>query len=121
MRSWLLIIAVLAVTMIQAQAPEDEKVYRVGGAVSPPRVISTVEAEYTAEALKARREGSVILQVVVTPDGVAGEIHVLRSLGFGLDEKATEAVRLWRFKPGEKSGKPVSVQATLEVGFRLPH
>jgi protein TonB len=120
MRSWLLIIAVLAATTIQAQTPEDEKAYRIGGAVSPPRVISKVEAEYTAEALKAQREGSVILQVVVTRDGVARDIHVLRSLGFGLDEKATEAVQQWRFKPGEKSGKPVLVQVTIEMGFRLP-
>jgi periplasmic protein TonB len=120
MRFWLLMITVLAATTIQAQAPENEKVYKVGGAVSRPRVISKVEAEYTPEALKAGRQGSVILQVVVTPDGEASDIHVLRSPGFGLDEKAVEAVQQWRFRPGEKSGKPVRVVVTIEVGFHLP-
>jgi periplasmic protein TonB len=121
MRSWLLSIAVLSATILQAQVPEDEKVYRVGGAVSPPRVISKVVPEYTQEALQARREGNVDLQVVVTRDGVASDIHeILQPLGFGLDEKAIEAVRQWRFKPGEKSGKPVSVMVNIEVVFHLP-
>jgi hypothetical protein len=57
----------LAATMLQAQPPEDDKVYKVGGAVSPPRAISKVEPEYTQEALKAQREGSV------ERDGVASE------------------------------------------------
>jgi len=112
-------ITVLAATTIQAQAPEDEKVYKVGGAVSRPRVISKVEAEYTPEALKAGRQGSVILQVVVTPDGEASDIHVLRSPGFGLDEKAVEAVKQWTFQPATKYGNPVAMKINVQVDFHL--
>jgi periplasmic protein TonB len=115
----LLLIAVLAATTLQAQPPEDSKVYKVGGAVSRPRVISKVEPEYTAEALKAGREGTVVLQVTVTRDGVASEIHIVQPLGLGLDEKATDAVQQWRFKPGEKSGEPVPVMVDVLVKFRL--
>ena len=75
MRSCLLLLTMLAATMLQAQPPEDEKVYKVGGSVSRPRTISKVVPEYTQEALRARREGNVDLQVVVTRDGVASDIH----------------------------------------------
>jgi periplasmic protein TonB len=121
MRSSLLLIAVLAGTMLPGQTVENEKPYKVGGSVSPPRIISKVDPEYTPEALKARLEGRVLLQLVVTRDGDSSDVHVLRPLGLGLDEKAIQAVQLWRFKPGEKSGKPVPVEVALEVNFRLPH
>lgn len=67
----------------------------------------------------ARYQGTVVLSVVVEPNGTASHIRLLRSLGFGLDEKAVEAVRHWHFKPGMKDGEPVSVYATIEVNFRL--
>jgi TonB family protein len=92
--------------------------YRVGGGVSPPVLISKVEPQYTEEARQAKMQGTVVLYVEVSPDGRATNIRVQRSLGLGLDEKAIEAVRQWRFQPGMKDGKPVVVAATLEVNFR---
>jgi TonB family protein len=65
-------------------------------------------------------EGAVVLRIVVGEDGVPGDITILRSLGLGLDEKAVEAVRKWRFNPGMKDGVPVPVAASIVVGFRLP-
>jgi TonB family protein len=61
----------------------------------------------------------VVLSVEVGPDGLAHNIQVLRSIGMGLDEKAVEAVQKWTFLPGKKDGVPVTVQATIEVNFRL--
>ena len=95
--------------------------YRVGGGVSAPALIHKVDPEYTEEARAAHYEGTVMLYVEVGPDGTATNIRVLRSLGLGLDEKAIEAVTQWKFKPGQKDGKPVTVAATVQVNFRLRH
>ena len=84
-----------------------------------PRLLSKVEPEYSDEARKARLNGTVLLYVVVRPNGQANGIKVIRSLGLGLDESAIAAVEQWRFQPGEKDGQPVSVAATIEVNFRV--
>jgi len=94
-------------------------VYRVGGGVTAPSLIFKVEPEYSEEARKAKYQGTVLLYVEVDPSGRAQNIRVARSLGLGLDEKAIEAVRRWKFKPGYKDGRPVTVAATIEVNFRL--
>ena len=93
--------------------------YRVGGGVSAPVLIHKVEPEYSEEARKAKYQGTVLLHVEIGPEGIATNIRVQRSLGLGLDEKAIECVKQWKFKPGEKDGKPVTVAATIEVNFRL--
>ena len=94
-------------------------VYRVGGGVTAPIVLSKKDPEYSEEARKAKYQGTVLLSIEVSPNGLASNIKVVRSLGLGLDEKAIEAVRQWKFKPGYKDGKPVTVAATIEVNFRL--
>ncbi len=94
-------------------------VFRVGGGVSAPVVLYKVDPEYSEEARKAKYSGTVVLQLVVDSSGKAQNIHVVRSLGLGLDEKAIEAVNKWKFRPGYKGGQPVAVQATIEVNFRL--
>src|SRR5580700_7124044 len=93
--------------------------YRIGGGVSPPSVILKVEPEYSEEARKAKFQGTVVLFVVVDEKGNPRDLKVMRPLGLGLDQKAIEAVEKWKFKPGMKDGKPVAVQATIEVNFRL--
>ncbi len=94
-------------------------VFRVGNGVSAPRLIKKVEPEYSEEARKAKYQGTVVLAVQVWEDGRAHNVRVVRSLGLGLDEKAIEAVREWRFVPGRKENQPVKVTATIEVNFRL--
>jgi TonB family protein len=94
-------------------------VFRVGGGVSQPAVIFKVDPEYSEEARKAKYSGTVMLAVIVDVQGHARDIHVVKSLGMGLDEKAIEAVEKWKFKPGMKGGEPVNVRATIEVNFRL--
>jgi len=93
--------------------------YRVGGGVSAPVPIFRPDPEYSEEARKAKYSGTVLLQVVVDVDGKTRDVHVVRSLGLGLDEKAIEAVNKWKFRPGYKNGQPVAVRATIEVNFRL--
>jgi TonB family protein len=93
--------------------------YRIGGGVSPPSVLLKVEPEYSEEARKAKFQGTVVLFVVVDEKGNPRDLKVMRPLGLGLDQKAIEAVEKWKFKPGMKDGKPVAVQATIEVNFRL--
>jgi protein TonB len=94
-------------------------VFRVGGGVSAPALIYKVEPEYSEEARKAKYQGTVLLYIEVDYAGRAQNIRVARSMGLGLDEKAIEAVKKWKFRPGMKDGKPVIVAATIEVNFRL--
>jgi TonB family protein len=93
--------------------------YRIGGGVSAPVPIYQPEPEYSEEARKAKWQGTVLLSLVVDESGKAVNIKVTKSLGLGLDQKAIEAVEKWKFKPGMKDGKPVPVQASVEVNFRL--
>ncbi len=93
--------------------------YRIGGGVSPPSILYKVEPEYSEEARKAKFQGTVLLFVVVDEKGLPRDIKILRPLGLGLDQKAVEAVEKWKFSPGKKDGKPVAVQAQIEVNFRL--
>jgi periplasmic protein TonB len=93
--------------------------YRVGGGVSAPRALYNPDPQYSDEARKAKHQGIVVLWCVIGPDGRPHEMRVARSLGMGLDEKALEAVRTWRFEPALKDGRPVAVQVNIEVNFRL--
>jgi TonB family protein len=105
------------------QLPKDldpgEQISRVGGRVSLPSVIAKRSPEYTEEARRAKLAGTVILSIVVDTEGIARDIRVVQSLGMGLDEKAIDAVRHWKFKPGQKAGQPVNVRATVEINFKL--
>jgi protein TonB len=94
-------------------------IYRVGGGVSAPRAIYAPDPEYSEEARKAKYQGTVVLWMIVGPDGRPRDIKVARSVGMGLDEKAIEAVRSWKFEPARKDGQPVAVQINVEVSFRL--
>jgi len=94
-------------------------VYQPGGGVSVPSVRFKVDPDYSEEARKAKYQGTVLLSVIVDEQGTVRDVRVLRPLGLGLDQKAVEAVIQWKFRPGMKDGKPVAVQATIEVNFRL--
>jgi protein TonB len=94
-------------------------VFRVGGGVSAPRAMDTPDPEYSEEARKAKYQGVCILWLIVGPDGHPRDVKVARSLGMGLDQKAIEAVKKWKFEPAMKDGKPVAVQINVEVNFRL--
>jgi TonB family protein len=92
---------------------------RVGGGVSAPKLLFKVEPSYSEEARAVKAMGTVLLKVVIDVDGQAKDIQVVQGVGMGLDENAVEALKSWRFKPGEMGGAPVPVQAQIEVNFRL--
>ncbi len=94
-------------------------VFRVGGGVSAPRALDTPDPEYSEEARKAKYQGTCVLWLIVGPDGKPRDVKVARALGMGLDQKAIEAVKTWKFQPAMKDGKPVAVQINVEVNFRL--
>lgn len=89
------------------------------GGVSAPVLVSRVDPEYSDEARKAKYSGEVTLAIIVDTEGRPRDIHVTKSLGMGLDEKAIESVQKWRFRPGMRGGQPVNVRATVVVNFRL--
>jgi TonB family protein len=94
--------------------------YRVGGQVSAPVVLNSVEAEFSDEARRAKYQGVCIISIIVDAQGNPQNPRVVRALGMGLDEKAMEAVRKYKFKPALKDGKtPVPVMINVEVNFRL--
>jgi len=94
-------------------------IFRVGGDVSAPRAIYDPDPEYSEQARKAKYQGSVLLWAVIDAEGHPRDLRVARTLGMGLDEKASEAVSKWRFAPALKDGRPVAVQISIEVVFRL--
>jgi protein TonB len=96
-------------------------VYRPGNGVTLPRVLHEERPQYTSDAMRAKVQGTVLLECVVNPDGSVGEVQVVRSLDptFGLDQQAVSAARKWRFAPGTRMGQPVSVLVTIELTFTL--
>jgi TonB family protein len=96
-------------------------VYRPGSGVTSPVPTLSPKPQYTAEAMRARVQGSVLVECVVQPSGTCSDIEVVRSLDptFGLDEEAVKSVRGWRFKPGTRLGQPVPVLVSIEVTFTL--
>jgi len=94
-------------------------VYKVGGGISAPTAISAPDPDYTEEARRAKKQGTCVLWLIVDSAGHPRDIRVMRGLGFGLDEKALQAVKQWKFQPALKDGRPVDVQISVQVEFHL--
>ena len=94
-------------------------VYRMSELSKVPVLLYKVAPDYSDEARAARCHGTVLLGVIIDETGRPRDVHVLKPLGLGLDEKAVEAVQHWRFSPGLKDGQPVCVAANVEVNFQL--
>jgi protein TonB len=94
-------------------------VFRPGRGVTPPRVIYQTDPEFSEEARKAKYQGTCVLGLVVDANGHPTQIRVLSALGMGLDEKAIESVKNWKFEPGKKDGHDVAVEIAVEVDFHL--
>ncbi len=93
--------------------------YRPGSGIEPPRLVREIKAEYTEEARRRSLSGEILLEIVVRTDGSVGDVRVLRGLGAGLEQKAVQAVRKWRFDPARRKGVPVDVIVEVAVEFML--
>lgn len=96
-------------------------VFPIGNGVSAPVPVRHPPPAYTAEAMRARLQGVVVLNCVVRPDGKCSDIRVTKSLDtmFGLDQQAIASAREWVFRPAMRMGQPVPVLVTLEIGFTI--
>jgi TonB family protein len=93
---------------------------QVGGRVSGPVPLFQPEAEFSDEARRAKYQGVCLVGLIVDAQGNPQNVHIVRALGMGLDEKAMEAVRKYKFKPAMRDGRtPVAVPVNIEVNFRL--
>jgi len=93
--------------------------YQPGAGIEPPSLLREVKPLYTEDARRRSIEGDVVLEIVVRRDGSVGDMHVRRSLGAGLDQRALDAVRQWRFGPARRQGSPVDVIVEVSVQFKL--
>ena len=93
--------------------------YRPGSGITPPSVVREVKPDYTEEGRRRSVEGDVVLEIVVRSDGTVGNVHMLQGLGAGLDQRAIDAVRQWRFSPARRQGVPVDVMVEVAVEFKL--
>lgn len=93
--------------------------YRAGSGISPPEILREVKPDYTEDARRRGVEGDVVLEIVVRRDGRVGTIRLLQGLGAGLDQRAIDAVRQWRFAPAMRQGTPVDVMVEVAVEFTL--
>ncbi len=120
----------LAAASLAAQTPvkgsrpvsssETDTVERVGkNGVSAPVVVSAPNPEFSEEARKDKRSGSVLIGLQIGKDGKVSHVHVIRGVGYGLDEKAVDAVQKYQFKPAMKDGYPVRVEINIEVNFQV--
>jgi len=96
-------------------------VYRPGNGVTPPVALVVPKPQYTAEAMRARIQGTVWVECVVQTNGACSDLKVTRSLDqtFGLDQEALKAARQFKFRPGIRQGEPVAVLVTIELSFSL--
>jgi TonB family protein len=93
--------------------------YRPGSGITPPSIQREIKPDYTEEGRRRNIEGDVVLEIVVRSDGTVGNVKLLRGLGSGLDERAIDAVRQWRFIPAHRYGSPVDVIVEVAVEFKL--
>src|SRR5436190_1886570 len=106
-----------AFALLLQQAPPE--VLRVGQGVSAPTLARRVDPQYSDAARRARIQGTVVLEAIVSEDGTVKVNRVVRSLDPGLDQNAMAALEQWQFRPAMKDGKPVKVVLNVEVNFNL--
>ena len=103
----------------QPKDPVPAEVFELGPTVKAPKLVHYVEPEFSANSKEAFVEGVVKVSTVVTAEGTVSNCEIIRGLNAEEDRTALKAVKLWRFQPGTKEGKPVNVRVTVEIEFHL--
>ena len=109
----------VSVTFLAPKELPFSEVFKAGDGIPPPKLIFAPSPEYSREAIDAHYQGVCVISLIVGPDGLPYNVRVSRPLDFGLNEKAINCVKRWRFAPSTKDGKPVAVAVNVEVTFRL--
>src|SRR4029077_1893933 len=104
---------------LEPQTYQGEPVYRVGSGVTAPKGTYMPNPSYTDRARKKKLRGTVILAIIVTPEGNVGDAKVVRGFDPEMDQNALNTVRTWKFEPPTKDGKPVAVAINVEASFNL--
>jgi TonB family protein len=124
--SWFLlplIASALAFAQDKPVDPAPPHIYHRGEGVSLPKAVFSPDPEYTKEAAKKKIEGTVLLSLIVLPDGTSRDVTVIKRRGYGLDEQAVKAVSTWRFQPAvrQSDGEAVPISTTVETTFYVYH
>ena len=121
-----LLVGLVKAPLVNAESPQAgaapaprNQIYHIGGGVSAPSVVFAADPEYTEKARRAKYQGICVVALIVDEQGNPQRVQVVRHLGMGLDKKAVEAVRQYRFKPAMLRGKPVPVEVNIEVDFKI--
>ncbi len=124
---WAFSLTLIASTLAFAQDKPVESgpahIYHPGAGVSMPKAIFSPAPEYTVEAAKKKIQGTVLLSLVVLPDGTSRDVTIIKGLGYGLDEQAVRAVSTWRFQPAvrQSDGEAVPISINVETTFHVYH
>jgi TonB family protein len=104
---------------VHGSGTNDGKVWHAGNGLTPPRTTYAPQPEFSEEARRKKVNGDVTLMVTVTESGDVADVKVVKGLGYGLDEKAIETVRTWKFQPATRNGSPVQTDIAVSVSFRI--
>lgn len=115
----LFMLLILPLCMAQNKAQVVEQAIALTSEITPPQLIEVASPDYTPEARKNKIEGSVTIAIVVDKKGDVIDAKVVKGLGYGLDENALVAVKVWKYRPAEKNGEPVAVKMEVTVDFYL--
>jgi TonB family protein len=103
----------------EAASPTAERIFRPGKGLTAPKAIYHREPEFSEEARIAKYQGTTILMIVVDQTGVVRNVRIARPLGCGLDQRAVETVKMWKFDPAQRDGEPIEAEIAVEVSFHL--
>jgi TonB family protein len=95
------------------------EVFRTGKGITPPKHISGSQPDFSDEARLARYSGRTILGVVIDQAGNAQNVWIISPSGYGLTQRAIEAISAWKFQPATKDGKPVAIQVEIVTDFNV--
>lgn len=104
---------------LQVPGASESRPMHIGGSITPPKVLSSVQPDYTEAARHLKMSGKTQVYLWVGEDGRPSHLSIMRPVGLGLDEAAIAAVSKYKFEPATQNGKPVKVDIYMDVDFKI--